>query len=248
MATIISFINQKGGVGKTTSAVSIASALSLKKYNVLVVDLDPQSNASTSLQIRDSKINTYTVFKGEPIKIEQVNDHLFVLPSSINVSSLEYELINEAGREQLLNEILDPIKQSFDYIILDCSPNLGLITINALVASDYFITVLLPHHLSIEGLSSLLEVTNKVTRRINNNLKSGGYILNQFSIRKILHKQTADVLEKHFPDKLFRSTIRENIALAEAPSTGKSIFDYAPNSNGARDYMSLTEEIIQKLK
>ncbi len=248
MAKIISFINQKGGVGKTTSAVSISAALSIKKYNVLLVDLDPQCNASSSLGIRDSEVNIYKVFKGESIKIEQVNEHLFVLPSSINVSSLEYELINEAGREQLLNEILEPIKQSFDYIILDCSPNLGLITINALVASNYFITVLLPHHLSIDGLSSLLEVTDKVTRRINNNLKSGGYILNQFSNRKILHQQTADVLKKHFGDGLFKTTIRENIALAEAPSVDKSIFDYAPNSNGAKDFMSLTEEIIQKLK
>ncbi len=248
MAKIVSFINQKGGVGKTTTAVSVAAALSNNSYRVLLIDLDAQCNAGTSLGISNAAVNTYSVFKGDPIKVVQVNENLFMLPSSLNVSTLDLELVNEPGKEQLLVEILAPIQDHFDFILLDCSPNLGLISINALVVSNYYIIPLLPHHLSIQGISKLLEVVDKVRRRINNKIELGGIVLCQYGERKVLHQDTSEVIKSHFGDKLFSTVIRENISLAEAPSVGKSIFEYAPKSNGAVDYMNLTQEILQKLK
>ncbi|WP_282036295.1 ParA family protein [Saccharicrinis aurantiacus] len=243
---IISFINQKGGVGKTTTAVCLAAALSSKNFKVLLIDLDGQCNASASLGINNAEVTSYSVFKGEDIVITPINENLFLLPSSLNVNSLELEL-NEVGKEQILGEILEPIKEQFDFILLDCSPNLGLISINALVASNYYIVPLLPHHLSVQGVSKLLEVAEKVKRRINPQLELGGFVLSQFSTRKVLHQNTAEVIQSHFGNKLFDTVIRENISLAEAPSFGKSIFEYAPKSNGAIDYMNLSKELINKL-
>lgn len=245
MEKIIAVINQKGGVGKTTTTVSIASALALKGLNTLVVDLDAQRNATTSLGIKDPQITVYEVLKGEErLKIIPVEDNLYLLPASINLAAFGLEMASEPGKEFLLKEKLDAISSNFDYILLDCSPNLGLVTINALSACDYFVIPLLPHHLSIEGFAQLLEVTDKVKKRINPKLSLGGIVLTQYNNHKILHRDTAEVVSNHFSGKLFKTFIRENISLAEAPSSGKSIFHYAPKSNGATDYLSLAEEII----
>ncbi len=252
MANKISIINSKGGVGKTTSAVNLASALCIKQFKVLLIDLDAQCNTSTSLGIMDDKYNSYSIIKGKPIKYHQINNTLFnntlfLVPSSINIATIDIELINEPGKEQIIKELLEKVEYLFDYIIFDCSPKIGLVAINALVASNYYIVPLLPHHLSIEGIVTLLDITDKVKRRINPDLELGGFLLTQYSNRKVLHKQTAQSIKKHFGDKLFDTYIRENISLAEAPFAKTSIFEYAPKSNGATDYMKLTEEIIQKL-
>ncbi len=247
MGKTITIINQKGGVGKTTTTVSVGSALARKGYATLIIDCDGQCNAGASLGVLQAEVNTYSVFKGDSIKIIPIEENLFLLPYSINVSALDLE-INEPGKEQILREKLEPIKDQFDYVLLDSSPNLNLVSVNNLVASDYFIVPLLPHHLSVHGVKSLLEVTEVVKRRINSKLELGGFVLSQFSSQKILHKDIAESIKSHFGDKLFKTTIRQNISLAEATSTGKSIFEYAPKSNGAADYWALTEEIIQKLK
>jgi len=248
MGKIISFINQKGGCGKTTSSVAVSYALQ-EKYRVLAIDLDAQCNLSSSMCVQNKEVNTYSVLKGEkPFRTIKVTSNLEVLPASLDLSSFSLEMSQEPGKEYLLSEALEPVKDNYDFIILDCSPNLGLLSLNALTASDFYIIPLLPHHLNIQGLTILHEVAEKVKRRINPNLELAGILLNQFSPHKVLHRDIRSVLEKHFGDKLFKTYIRENIALAEAPSTGKSIFTYAPNSNGAKDYLNFASELVTRLK
>jgi chromosome partitioning protein len=245
MVKIISVINQKGGVGKTTTSVSIASALSTKDYKVLLIDLDAQRNATTSLGIVDAQVDVYTVLRGiSKLDFINVAENLFLLPASLDLAAFELEMASEPGKEYLLKEALAPIKEHIDFVIIDCSPNLGLLTINALTASEYYICPVLPHHLSISGFSTLLEVVDKVKRRLNSSLDLAGIVMTQFNKHKVLHRDTAEVIRSHFGEKLFNSTIPENISLAEAPSSGKAIFDYAPQSSGAIEYMNLTNEIL----
>lgn len=248
MTKIVSFINQKGGVGKTTSSVSIAAALANLGYRTLAIDLDGQCNLSSSFGIEEEEVNTYSVLKEDKkFKTISVIENLEVLPASIDLSALELELSAEPGKEYILSELCQNIKKNYDYILLDCSPNLGLISLNALAASDFFIIPLLPHHLSIQGLAKLMEIADKVKRRLNEKLELGGIIITQFNNHKVLHKDTAEVIKEHFGEKLFYPFVRENISLAEAPSSGTDIFRYAPHSNGAQDYLALAEE-IKKLK
>ncbi|WP_321319255.1 ParA family protein [Labilibaculum sp.] len=247
MAKITVIINQKGGVGKTTTTCSLAAALSLKGKKVLLVDLDPQTNASESLGVRNYDNNIYQALKGEsaisPIK---VINNLYIVPSNIDLNALEHEMNNEPGREYLLKELLEPVKNQYDFILIDCSPSIGLIALNALSACDTFIIPVLPHHLSIQGLSGLADVAKKIKSRINPKLKLEGVLITQFSHRKVLHRDVQTALKKHFNGRLYDTTIRENISLAEMCSAGIDIFRYAPNSNGAEDYLKLCEEFLSK--
>lgn len=247
MAKIISIINQKGGVGKTTTTCSLANALSLKGKKVLLVDMDPQSNLSQSLGIGDFENNIYQALKQETefLPIEVMNN-LSLVPSCMDLSALENEMNNEPGREYLLKELLEPVKDQYDFILIDCSPSIGLIALNALSACDTFIIPVLPHHLSIQGLSGLADVAKKIKSRINSKLKLEGVLITQFSHRKVLHRDVQIALKNHFKGRLYNTTIRENISLAEAPSAGLDIFRYAPNSNGAEDYLKLCEEFLTK--
>jgi len=247
MSKIISIINQKGGVGKTTTTCSLASALSLHNKKVLAIDLDSQCNLSLSLGIKDSEVNSYKLLKGiQPFKPIVINENFDLIPSSIDLSAFELEMSNEPGREYLLREIIEKEKAKYDYILIDCSPSLGLVSLNALTASDSFIVPVLPHHLSIQGLSKLMEVTSKIRSRLNPNLELEGVLFTQFNGRKIMHKDTLEVINNHFTGKVYSTFIRENIALAEAPSAGLDIFRYAPESNGATDYSELCKELIAK--
>lgn len=245
MAKIISIINQKGGVGKTTTTCSLATALSLKGKKVLLVDLDPQANLSQSLGVSNCENNIYWVLKGESkLSPVEVVNNLSLVPSSMDLSALENEMNNEPGREYLLKELLEPVKAQYDFILIDCSPSIGLIALNALSACDTFIIPVLPHHLSIQGLSGLASIAKKIKSRINPKLKLEGVLITQFSHRKVLHRDVQEVLRNHFKGRLYDTTIRENISLAEAPSTGMDVFRYAPNSNGASDYLKLCEEFL----
>jgi chromosome partitioning protein len=245
MATIITLSNHKGGVGKTTSTLNIGAGLHQLGKKVLLIDLDPQANLTTSAGVTDTKETIYEFLKNvkTPLPI-QVLENLDIVPSSLDLSAAEIELSAETGREYILQEILAPLKQKYDYILIDSPPALGLLTINALTASDKILMPLQAHYLAMKGLSKLMEIIKKIQVRLNKDLVIGGVFITQYDNRKILHRNVAQSIETHFKDILFKTKIRDNIALAEAPVEGKNIFIYAPSSYGAEDYLALCQELL----
>ncbi len=247
MGKVIAISNHKGGVGKTTSALNIGVGLSLLKKKVLLIDLDPQSNLTESLGIEDVEESIYEALIGEiPLKGTKVSDTLYIVPSTIDLTGAEIELSSEIGREAILRKLINKVKGDYDYIFIDCPPSLGLLTINALTAADEIYIPLQAEYLAFKGLSRLISVVEKVRDALNENLEISGVIITRFSSRKILNQNIADVTGEYFEDKLFKTRIRENIALAEAPSQGNHIFDYDAKSNGAIDYMALCKEILER--
>jgi len=246
MARVISISNHKGGVGKTTSVVNLGAAFANLKKKVLLIDMDPQANMTVSLGIEESENNIYKALKGEqsliPIKIYK---NLDIVASTLDLSGAETELSAEAGREYIFSELLEPIRNNYDYILIDCPPSLGLLTVNAFTASDEIFIPIQPHFLAIKGLTKILEVVNKIKKRLNRNLEITGVFVTMFDRRKILHKDVYETVITYFQDRVFRTQIRENIALAEAPSAGLDIFRYDAKSNGADDYTYLAKEIIR---
>lgn len=249
MGNIISVSNHKGGVGKTTTTVNIGAALAVLGHKVLLIDLDPQANLSQSLGLEGKEPNIYQLLKGEG-KPSPVNvaERLDVIPSSLDLSGAEVELAGEAGREYILEEILQPLKFRYDYILIDCPPSLGLLTINALTASEEVLIPIQPHYLAAQGLSKLLEVVEKVRKRLNKRLKVGSILITLYDGRKVLNRDVLEALEGRFPNELLKTRIRENIALAEAPTQAVDIFRYAPKSNGAEDYLAAGRELLEKMK
>ena len=248
MSNIISISNHKGGVGKTTSAINIGAALSNLKNKVLLIDLDPQANLTQSLGIsEDQEKNIYTSIRGdhklEPIEITK---NLHLVPSTLDLSGAEVELSAETGREYILKELIDPIKSHYDYIIIDSPPSLGLLTINAFTASDQILIPLQAQYLALQGLSKLVEIVEKIKKRLNKDLIIRGVFVTQYDHRKVLNRNVFETIEEYFQDKVFKTKIRDNVALAEAPTQGLDIFRYSPKSNGAEDYLALSREIHKK--
>lgn len=256
----IAVINQKGGVGKTTSAVNLAAALADVGRRVCVMDLDPQAHASLHLGIAavDGAPSMYEVLCGDA-SIEQarrpINDHLSVLPSNLDLAAAELELAGEVGREMILRDKLQDDDEEFDYLVLDCPPSLGVLTVNALVAVNEVFLPLQPHFLALHGLSKLLRTIEVVSRRLNGDLRLSGVMLCMYDSNTRLAAEVSTDIDEFFQAskgarefyrgaKFFETRIRRNIRLAEAPSFGQSIFQYAPESNGALDYQSLAEEVI----
>lgn len=251
MTTVISLSNHKGGVGKTTSAVNIGAGLSQGKSakRVLLIDLDPQANLSQSLGITDPERTIYGSLLGEyPLTPVEVTPKLHVIPSTLDLSGAEIELSSEAGREFILRELIEPLKKDYDFILIDCPPSLGLLTVNALTSSDKVFIPLQTQYLALQGLTKLIEVMDKIKKRLNKKLDLGGVILTQYDGRKTLNKDVADSIETHFKGKVFKTRIRDNVSLAEAPSQRKDIFSYSPKSMGAEDYYELCKEIIKSVK
>ena len=246
MSKVISISNHKGGVGKTTSAINIGAGLNKLGKKILLIDLDPQANLSQSLGLIDQDRNIYGALRGdyklEPIEI--VKD-LYVIPSTLDLSGAEVEMSGEAGREYILRELLEPIRGSFDYILIDSPPSLGLLTINSFTASDEILIPLQAQYLALQGLAKLVEVIDKIKRRLNKDLKIGGVFITQYDSRKVLNRDVVATIEAHFKDEVFSTKIRDNIALAEAPTQGVDIFRYQPKSKGAEDYLALCKEIIK---
>ena len=247
MAKIISFSNHKGGVGKTTSVVNIGAGLAELDKKVLLVDFDAQENLSQSFGIKDEEDNIYLALRESytpsPLSIKKNID---LIPSTLDLSGLEVELNNEAGREYLLSELLDPLTHYYDYILIDCPPSLGLLTINALTAADEVIIPIQAHYLAIKGLTKITEVIQKIRKRINPRLEIGGVIVTQYDKRKVLNRDVAESIHDFFNNNVFETKIRDNITLAEAPSEGKDIFAYNPKCYGAQDYMNISKEIVYK--
>lgn len=248
MSVIISLLNHKGGVGKTTSAINIGAALVLLDKRVLLVDLDPQANLTISLGIPRQKITIYENMRGESeIMPYTVKDGLDVVTSTLDLSGAEMELINEAGREYILRELFEPLMHDYDFIIIDCPPSLGLLTLNALTTSDYVYIPMQTEFLAMQGLAKIKQITDKVRFRLNKKLQIGGVIATMYDSRKVLNRDIVTTIKKFFGDKVFKTKIRENVALAEAPAARKDIFDYNRKSNGAKDYLALAKEIVVRV-
>lgn len=249
MGIVISLLNHKGGVGKTTSAINIGAGLKELGRKVLLIDLDPQANLSISLGIPRQKHTIYEALRGEG-ELEPYTHRpgLDVVTSSLDLSGAEMELINEAGREYILRELLAQVSDDYDYILIDCPPSLGLLTLNALTGSRYVLIPLQTEFLAVQGLAKIKQVIDKVRFRLNKNLEMGGVIATMYDSRRVLNRDVVDTIHKYFGDKVFKTYIRDNVALAEAPAQRKDIFEYSPKSPGATDYLELCKEIIERLE
>jgi len=247
MGKVISISNHKGGVGKTTSAINIGAALNKLGKKVLLIDLDPQANLSQSLGLINKEKNIYAALKGDcrlaPITVLKGLD---VIPSTLDLSGAEIELSSEPGREYILKELIEEVRSAYDYIIIDSPPSLGLLTINSFTAADEIIIPLQAQFLAMQGLAKLVEVVEKIKSRLNKGLKVGGVFITQYDGRKVLNRDVVETINTHFKSEVFKTKIRDNIALAEAPAQGLDIFRYSAKSNGAEDYMALAKEIIKR--
>lgn len=252
MATVIALVNQKGGVGKTTTAVNLAAFLGKKKKKVLLIDMDPQANATSGLGIdkRELEQTIYDVLINDtPLSdvIYETNaDNVDICPTNINLAGAEVELVTVISREQILKNAISSVSGSYDYIILDSPPSLGLLTINALTASDRLIIPIQGEYYALEGLSQLMDTINIVKKKLNPELEILGVVLTMFNMRTQLSRQVKEETDKYFGNKVFKTVIPRNVRLAEAPSHGLAICDYDKNSKGARAYESLAKEVIKR--
>ncbi|MBL51195.1 MAG: chromosome partitioning protein ParA [Candidatus Marinimicrobia bacterium] len=253
MATVLAFTNQKGGVGKTTSAVNVALSLAVSEVNTLLIDLDPQANATTGLSdlFESSDGSIYDVLlKGDGMEeaiIKTTFTHLDIIPSTNDLVGAEIELVSVMAREYQLQKSLKKIKKKYDIIIIDCPPSLGLLTINALTASNALVIPIQCEYYALEGLGQLLNTVRLVQRHLNKKLEIAGILMTMYDSRLNLSKQVVEEVDGFFKDKLFKTLIHRNVRLSEAPSFGKPALLYDANSTGARNYMSLTEEILQRV-
>ena len=239
--------NQKGGVGKTTSTACIGAALALQGRRVLLIDLDAQQNLTFTLtQNEDPETSIYdTLVKDQPLPIVSVRENLDLVPASLDLARAEIDMATMMAREGILKSYLDEQKEKYDYILMDCSPSLGIVTTNALVAADKLYITLTAEALPLKGLTMLDDIVREVKRRVNPTLELGGVFFTRFNNRK-LNKEVISMVEKRYGEKVFQTKIRENIAIAEMPLSGQTIFEYDPKSNGAADYRTLTDEIISR--
>mgnify|MGYP000989738082 CR=1 FL=1 len=254
MGKIIAIANQKGGVGKTTTAVNLSAALGVLEKKVLLVDADPQANATSGLgiDVQSVEMGTYQLLDGS-ITIEQgilstESPNLDIIPSHIDLVASEIELVDKNAREYRLKEALQGIKAKYDFIILDCAPSLGLITLNALVAADAVIIPIQCEYFALEGLGKLLNTIKSVQKIHNKNLDIEGLLLTMYDTRLRLSNQVVEEVKKHFGKMVFKTIIQRNIRLSEAPSYGEDIISYDASSRGAKSYLSLGSEIIKRNK
>lgn len=246
MSKVIAIANHKGGVGKTTSVANIGAALARKGKRVLLIDLDAQQNLTFSFLRDEAETSVYDALRGEtPLPIVHVKDNLDLAPSSIDLARAELDLSARIAREGILKGLLADIEESYDFILLDCPPSLGVITYNALVAADVLLITLTAEALPYKGLTMLEEVVAEIKKSINKTLEIGGVFVTRYNNRN-LNSIVAEQIGQRYGSKVFRTKIRENIALAEAPLSGMDIFEYSPESNGAKDYQALTEEILSR--
>ena len=254
MGKIIAIANQKGGVGKTTTAVNLSAALGVLEKKILLVDADPQANATSGLgiDVRNVKQGTYQLLdhSADPNEtiIETSSPNLDLIPSHIDLVASEIELVDKKGREYMLKTILGEIQNDYDFIIIDCAPSLGLITLNALVCSDAVIIPIQCEYFALEGLGKLLNTIKSVQKIHNENLDIEGLLLTMYDTRLRLSNQVVEEVKKHFGKMVFKTIIQRNIRLSEAPSFGKDIITYDASSRGAKSYLSLASEIIKRNK
>ena len=252
MGKIIAIANQKGGVGKTTTAINLAASLAVLEQRVLVIDADPQANTTSGLNFspnNDEKRTLYEVMIGkidvEDALVQTEMAGLHLIPSHINLVGAEMELYDSPDKESILRNCLAPIRDNYDYIIIDCSPSLGVITVNSLAAADSVIIPVQPEFFALEGLGKLLQTIRLVQNGVNPSLSIEGFVVTMYDGRTKVHTQVVSELQEHFKSLVFRTIIQRNIRLSEAPSHGKPIVLYDVMSNGTTNYLNLAREVLE---
>lgn len=250
MGKIISVANQKGGVGKTTTTVNLGTILAKKGKKVLLIDADPQGNATSGLGVdKECELSTYDILANDAEMEEVVQDtiikNLKLCPANMNLAGAEVELVSMMSREQRLKEKLEKVKDNYDYILIDCPPSLGLITLNAFTASDSVLIPVQCEYFALEGLGQLLNTINLVKKHLNKEIKIEGALLTMYDIRTNLSNQVVKEVKKYFENKVYKTVIPRNVRLSEAPSYGMPITEYDPKSKGAKSYMKFAKEFLK---
>lgn len=250
MAKVIAIANQKGGVGKTTTAINLSSLLAAAEKRTLLIDIDPQANSSSGLSVNDQSPSVYEVLIGtRPVEEVIINTYmpfLDLLPSNINLVGAEIEMVDMDDRERLLRKALQKIDSSYDFVLIDCPPSLGLLTLNALTSSNSVLIPVQCEYFALEGLGQLLNTINIVKKHFNKDLTIEGVLLTMFDTRLRLSHQVAEEVRKYFGDKVFDTIIHRNVRISEAPSYGKPVILYDAISSGSKNYMALAAEVIKR--
>ncbi|NJO00475.1 MAG: ParA family protein [Bacteroidia bacterium] len=244
MSRVISLINHKGGVGKTTTTLNLGKALAMQGRKVLIVDIDPQSNLSVSIGIRNPEVNIYDAICGDKeLPVRKLEDNFFIVPADLNLSMADVQLQSGVGGYFKFKKALSPIAQDYEFILVDCPPSLGILTMNALIASNEVLIVVQSEFLSIEGLTTITNLLEEMSSNLGISWKITGFLLTQTN-HTVVSKSVSEGLRERFGEHVFNTAIRRNISLVEASGLQQDIFSYAPASHGAKDYLALAKEIL----